>query len=61
MGRDVTVWLYQGSEGNRSRSASLFMGQRLLDREAHAITQSPRRILELNWRNHSRLFCAVQE
>jgi hypothetical protein len=36
----MTAWRSQVSQGDRSQSVSLFMGQRRLDREAHAITQS---------------------
>jgi hypothetical protein len=39
-GGDMTAWRSQVSQGDRSQSVSLFMGQRRLDREAHAITQS---------------------
>jgi hypothetical protein len=60
MGEDVTAWLSEVSWGNSSRNVSQFMGQRRLDREAHAITPSPRRMLDLDGMNHSRLLCAVQ-
>jgi hypothetical protein len=46
--QDVTAWRYQVSSGNRNRSVSRFMGQRRLNREAHAIIQSSRRILDLD-------------
>lgn len=57
----MASWLYQVSSGNRSRSVPRFMGQRRLEREAHAITPSPRRMLDLDGTNHLRRLCAVQE
>jgi hypothetical protein len=61
MGEDVTAWPYEVSLGNRNRSGSRFMGQRRLEREAPAITQSPRRMLDLDDMNYSSLFCATKE
>jgi hypothetical protein len=61
MGEDVTAWLYEVSSGDRNRSGPRFMVQRRLEREAYAITPSPRRMLDLDGMNHSRLLRAVQE